>query len=121
AVHFFDRAEKAPTWAETSSVTRVEDDLRLYHAAAQAGLDLLHVHTLVKEPEQAHTPILRTLHGHEPYCPSGGRFLGRSHEACERTYGVIGCAWGHLVDRCGSVRPGKFLADLQRTRDEVAD
>ena len=119
AVHFFDQLSSSTAGLSADEPIAVEDDGQLFAAASRLGLDVLHVHTLVKHPERSPMPILRTLHGHEPYCPSGGRFLGRWRKPCDRAYSVLGCGWGHVVDHCGSVRPGAMMAEFRRTHDEM--
>jgi glycosyltransferase involved in cell wall biosynthesis len=103
----------------SADAVRIADDDELFELARREQLDILHVHTLVKPPAHATVPVLRTLHGHEPYCPSGSRFLGRWHKPCDRAYSLMGCAWGHLIDHCGSVRPAAMAAEFGRARDEM--
>jgi glycosyltransferase involved in cell wall biosynthesis len=86
----------------------------------EMGLDVLHLHTSLDPRIQTRLPMVRTMHGHWPYCPSGSRYLKRSGVACERAYGMGGCLWGHFADRCGSVRPGKLIGDFRRTWNEMS-
>jgi len=95
------------------------DESALLAQAEGRGVDILHAHTLLEQATESKVAVLRSLHGHEPYCPSGGHYLARRKIACPRLYHPIGCTWGHLVDRCGSARPLKLLADLRRTRAEL--
>lgn len=82
------------------------------------GIDLLHAHDLYPVAGDSKVPVVRHLHGHWPYCPSGSRFLGRWNVACGRAYSFVGCAWGHVVDHCGSVRPAGIVANFRRTGSE---
>lgn len=96
---------------------RVLDSVEALRRASAESLDIVHAHALLK-PNEVGVPVIRHLHGHWPYCPSGSRFLARWGRACDRAYSPTGCAWGHVVDHCGSVRPGGFVADFRRTRAE---
>jgi glycosyltransferase involved in cell wall biosynthesis len=100
-------------------VQYVADESALLAEAERRGVDILHAHTLVERAAESKVPVLRSLHGHEPYCLSGGHYLARQQIVCSRRYHPIGCTWGHLVDRCGSARPLNLLADLRRTRAEL--
>jgi glycosyltransferase involved in cell wall biosynthesis len=64
-------------------------------------------------------PVIRTLHGHEPYCPSGSRYHKFQQRPCNRTYSVAGCLWGHFASHCGSVRPKSLLNEFRRTWREM--
>ena len=119
-VILLDRGATVPPWAAAFAFQGIDDDAALYRAAERLKLDVLHVHTMIQSPQQASTPILRTLHGHEPYCPSGGRFLARTSTPCSRNYSWLGCAWGHFIDRCGSIRPAAMSAEFARTRAEMS-
>ena len=118
SVVFLDVSPTHPSWIAAEDWQCVDDDAALFAAAAHLQLDVLHVHTLVAVPSVLTTPVLRTLHGHEPYCPSGGRFLERSGKPCSRNYSLLGCTWGHVVDRCGSLRPGVMRAGFARRSAE---
>ena len=72
----------------------------------------------VATDQQPSRPAVRTMHGHWPYCPSGSRFLQQWSKPCPRAYSVLGCAWGHLIDHCGSRRPAEILSNFARTRSE---
>lgn len=89
----------------------------LFRIARQKGVDILHLHSLVSEVSHD-VPCVRTLHGHQPYCPSGSRFLGKSGLPCNRPYSLYGCLWGHFADRCGSLRPQNVYQNFQRTQQE---
>lgn len=100
------------------SITSVTTDAELYEAAMQLKVDLLHLHSEVSLLPPANLTVLRTVQGHQPYCPSGSKFLARSACPCDRAYSVSGCLWGHFVDRCGSIRPQKLLRGFELTRTE---
>ena len=53
-----------------------------------------------------------TAHNHNPYCPSGTKYLSASGVCCTRSMSVVGCTWGRLVDGCGSRRPQKIINNL---------
>src|SRR5689334_22434775 len=89
-------------------------------AILQLKVDVLHLHTLIWPPVSVSIPMVRTVHGHSPYCPSGSRYLSRQRCACDRRYTLLGCTWGHFVDRCGSARPAQFLGDFRRIRRELS-
>lgn len=76
----------------------------------QSKFELLHVHDpdmLVDLQEKC--PTIFTLHNHSSYCPSGTKYLANREQICDRSMNLLGCAWGHLVDGCGSRRPQKIL------------
>ncbi len=97
----------------------VPTEAALYQQAQALGLDILHLHCSVQTPPTKGIPVLRTLHGHQPYCPSGSRYLDRWQKKCDRAYSLQGCLWGHLVDHCGSIRPQNLLHNFQETWDEM--
>ncbi|MBD1834033.1 glycosyltransferase family 4 protein [Cyanobacteria bacterium FACHB-472] len=97
----------------------VRDDRDLFTQAKALRLDILHLHTDISTLPDERIATIRTIHGHKPYCPSGGKYLKRSSRPCDRIYSLTGCLWGHLVDRCGSARPHKLYADFQNTWDEM--
>ncbi len=99
------------------------DDDSLLQAARDLALDALHVHTLVEIPDGfpagENPALVRTMHGHEAYCPSGTRFLALpSARPCPRSYHLAGCTWGHFANHCGSIRPAQFLGNFRRTERE---
>ena len=97
----------------------VTADEALLRRAAELGLDVLHVYTVVDaDLARSPVPVVRTVMGHQPYCPSGSRYLKRWGRPCDRPFTVTGCTWGHLVDRCGSARPRNLTNDMWRTRTE---
>jgi glycosyltransferase involved in cell wall biosynthesis len=101
-------------------IVSVNDDADLLRQVQTLKPDVLHTHTAVTiPPEQANlfrsTALVRTMHGHEAYCPSGSRYLAHPTERpCPRGCHVVGCTWGHFVNRCGSIRPRQFLDDFRR-------
>lgn len=121
-VCFFDtvRPLQAMESSAGDAVIYVDDDTLLLQKAAQMQLDLLHVHTTLRTPAPAPLPLLRTIHFHRPYCPSGSRFLKRQQVECNRNYSVGGCLWGHFIDHCGSIRPAQLRAEFDATRAELS-
>lgn len=118
-VVFFDTASPdASTAAEWMPIS-VGAPADLYRRAGSLGLDMLHLHTSVSCAPPRGMPIVRTVHGHSQYCPSGGRYLKRSDKPCDRSYGMVGCLWGHLAEHCGTLRPHGLVREFQRTRDEL--
>jgi glycosyltransferase involved in cell wall biosynthesis len=100
----------------------VADEVDLAHRAREMDVDVLHLHCAVREMPTG-VPVVRTVHTHSPYCPSQGRFLKRSGSPCDRNYSLLGCLWGHAVDRCGSVRPaalGRNFATVRAERRALA-
>jgi glycosyltransferase involved in cell wall biosynthesis len=118
-VVFFDLERCRKPSADFPDIHYVPDENSLLTKAEKLGVDILHAHILLEHAPKSKVPVLRTLHGHEPYCPSGGHYLGRQQVACKRRFGLAACTWGHVVDRCGSARPLNLLADLRRTRAEL--
>jgi glycosyltransferase involved in cell wall biosynthesis len=86
----------------------------------QSQFKLLHLHgsELLGEV-RGECPILYTLHNHNPYCPSGNKYLATSGASCDREMSYLGCTWGHLVDGCGSRRPQNIVKNLQRSHWEL--
>ena len=97
----------------------VRNDNDLFIQAKILKLDILHLHTAICISSTQCIPVIRTIHGHQPYCPSGGKYLKRWSQPCDRAYSLAGCLWGHLVDRCGSIRPHNLSADFHNTWDEM--
>ncbi len=97
------------------------DDDDLYHQAASSQLDILHLHTSISKSPPPGLPVVRTVHGHNPYCPSGSRYLQTWHQPCDRTYGLSSCLWGHFVDRCGSIRPENLRHEFQSFWQEMGN
>lgn len=82
----------------------------------QSQCKLLHLH----DPElllelTGECPAVFTLHNHCTYCPSGTKYLADRQKQCDRNMHPLGCAWGHLVDGCGSRRPQKMFDNLRNT------
>ncbi|MGH7177524.1 MAG: glycosyltransferase family 4 protein [Tepidisphaeraceae bacterium] len=118
-VALFDRAPRGGAVTHRfGDDVQTRSDAHLIQRVSDMELDILHLHTVVDPDLTTAVPMLRTVHGHWSYCPSGSQFLGRSSKACPRCYGIVGCTWGHFIDRCGSVRPTKFLDDFSRARLE---
>ena len=97
----------------------VNDDHGLFAHAREAGVKVLHLHRAVDHLPEDRVPTVRTMHGHQGGCPSGSRYLARTGSPCHRDYTVGGCLWGHIVDRCGSVRPTQLMGNFLRIRHEV--
>ncbi|QLE56090.1 glycosyltransferase family 4 protein [Nostoc sp. TCL26-01] len=78
----------------------------------QSQFKLLHLHDpdiLIYLREEC--PAIFTLHNHSSYCPSGTKYLADRGRVCDRTMNPLICAWGHLVDGCGSRRPQNVYQD----------
>ncbi|MBI1241394.1 glycosyltransferase family 4 protein [Umezakia ovalisporum] len=60
-------------------------------------------------------PAIFTLHNHSSYCPSGTKYLANGGKVCDRILNPLGCAWGHLIDGCGSRRPQKIIGNWYNT------
>lgn len=117
---FFDTVRPAAEQdCDTPAIEYVDDDTALLKRAAEMQLDLLHVHTTLRTDVPAPLPLLRTVHFHRPYCPSGSRFLKRQEVECNRNYSVSGCLWGHFIDRCGSIRPAELRREFDATGFEL--
>lgn len=97
----------------------IPSDTKLFEAAEDLSLDILHLHKSVDPLPADRVPTVRTIHGHQGGCPSGSRYLSRSEEPCDRAYSVGGCLWGHIVDRCGSVRPHNLKKNFTRIHREL--
>jgi len=120
----FNRPNLVPSTASCAfgaSVVPTNDDSQLLAMARQHVLDVLHIHTHIvayTDPSNG-TPVVRTVHGHEPYCPSGRRHLRFPvNRPCPRACHILGCTWGHFINRCGSVRPANVLNDFKRVASE---
>ncbi|HSH94206.1 MAG TPA: glycosyltransferase family 4 protein [Roseimicrobium sp.] len=117
-VVYFD-LEEARAQLSGNNVNYCSDESEMLRRAADLKVDVLHVHCLVSAAEKSTVPFIRTVHGHQPYCPSGSRYLKNRHRPCDRSFSFIGCTWGHVVDHCGSVRPANFVQDFRRTLVEM--
>ncbi len=118
-VFFDDESHRRPAQSSVESVVFVRDQEDLLITATRMKVDVLHLHSGLFASPTAHIPVIRTVHGHQPYCPSGSRFLARQGLPCGRNYHVAGCLWGHVVDRCGSMRPQNMLRNFKSTREEM--
>ena len=98
----------------------VPTEIELYRQAQTLGLDILHLHRPIHTSPPEGLPVIRTLHTHQPYCPAGSRYLSRWQKPCDRAYSIQGCLWGHVVDRCGSIRPQSLLHNFQETWHDMA-
>jgi glycosyltransferase involved in cell wall biosynthesis len=98
----------------------VPDEKLLFAQARKLKLDILHLHTTIYTPPPADLAVIRTVHIHSPYCPSESKYLGQWNQPCDRAYSFPGCLWGHLIDRCGSVRPKNLSSNFQKTQRELA-
>lgn len=110
-----DEAEQAPP----VHYHTVSDDSDLFQHAAALNLDILHLHKAVDSLPDDRVPTIRTMHGHQGGCPSGSRYLARQGQPCDRAYSLTGCLWGHVVDRCGSVRPHRLASNFARIHQEI--
>jgi len=97
----------------------VSNDTSLFTVAENLALDILHLHKSVETLPADRVPTVRTMHGHQGGCPSGSRYLSRTDEPCDRDYSLTGCLWGHIVDRCGSMRPQNMKANFDRIHREL--
>ncbi len=119
SVVYFDSLPHALSTGHESSLVFVRDAHDLHAQARARDVDILHAHVALPGPFPRGIPVIRTVHVHTPYCPSGTKYLRRQGAPCERAYSVAGCAWGHLIDRCGSRRPRNIIADIRQTRGEL--
>jgi glycosyltransferase involved in cell wall biosynthesis len=86
----------------------------------QSQFKLLHLHGSELLGElRGECPVLYTLHNHNPYCPSGSKYLATSGVSCDRQMSYIGCTWGHIIEGCGSRRPQSIVKNLQRSHWEL--
>ena len=98
---------------------RVAGDADLFRQATVLDLDVLHLHKSVTVLPDDRVPTVRTMHGHQGSCPSASRYLARTGRPCNRVPSLGGCLVGHVLDRCGSVRPRQLAANFARLRHEV--
>lgn len=120
AVYYLDsKTDTSVSDSEAEPPIAVRDDDDLFTKAKALDLDILHLHKAISTlPDVSRIPTIRTVHGHQPYCPSGGRYLERWHRPCDRAYSLGGCLWGHFVDRCSSIRPHSLYTNFRNTWDE---
>jgi glycosyltransferase involved in cell wall biosynthesis len=98
----------------------IADDADLYQQAQQLGLDILHLHTEVSHlPSNVGFQVLRTVHEHRPYCPSGSRYLANTQQPCNYQYSLGGCLRRHFSQHCGSIRPHNLMANFSSTWNEI--
>jgi glycosyltransferase involved in cell wall biosynthesis len=78
----------------------------------QSKCKLLHIHDQEFLAQlRGECPAVYTLHNHSTYCPSGTKYLADRQQHCDRLMHPLGCAWGHLVDGCGSRKPNNIIQD----------
>jgi glycosyltransferase involved in cell wall biosynthesis len=86
----------------------------------QSQFRLLHLHGAeLLDEVSGECPSVYTLHNHDAYCPSGTKYLRASKSCCDRKMSYALCAWGHIVDGCGSRRPHSIIQNLQRASKEL--
>lgn len=90
----------------------------LFGAAIEKNVDILHLHRSIDFLPPTRIPVIRTLHGHAPYCPSGSRYLTKHGQPCDRSYNSVQCLLGHFIDRCGSIRPQHLIENFRETEKE---
>jgi glycosyltransferase involved in cell wall biosynthesis len=97
-----------------------EQVLKSIKGIDQKEFYLLHVHgNSLLQDLQGTCPVVYTLHNHSSYCPSGTKYLARNGRCCDRKMSYLGCAYGHLMDGCGSRRPQTMLHNLQGSFREL--
>lgn len=86
----------------------------------QSAFKLLHIHeTSAIAQVNNSCPVVFTAHNHDVYCASGTKHLSVRKSSCDRLLNSWGCAWGHVVDGCGSRRPAQILTNLERANTEL--
>jgi len=116
-IYYFTQFECSGSNADEAPIV-ISTESELFIQAEKLNLDVLHLHQSIETLPPRHLPVIRTLHGHSPYCPSGSRYLARWSKPCDRAYSPIGCLWGHIVDHCGSVRLPNLVGNFQQTWQE---
>lgn len=91
----------------------------LFAAAAESRVDILHLHNQIGSLPEHRVPTIRTIHGNQSACPSGSRYLAVPGKPCDRKYSIAGCAIGHVVNRCGSIRPHAIREHFGRIKSEL--
>lgn len=120
SVYYLDsRLSKANQAEEANPIITLANEEDLFIQAEKLKINILHLHTHVHEIISSSIPIIRTIHGNNPYCPSGSKYLKRLGQPCDRAYSLGGCLWGHLVDYCGSLRPQRFYPGFQTVWQEM--
>jgi glycosyltransferase involved in cell wall biosynthesis len=100
----------------------LEHSGKLIHQCQDNGIEILHLHTSVPLDTlevSGNLRILRSIHNHDVYCPSGSRYLQQWGTPCDRAYSLVGCLQGHVIDRCGSLKPQNMAAGFQRVRRDL--
>lgn len=118
-VVYFSRGQSTSDPTQGIDYIEVENDDALFSRAENLDLDILHLHRAVDEIPDDRGSTIRTVHGHQGGCPSGSRYLSRPGMPCNRTYSLTGCLWGHVVDRCGSVRPHQLTNNFTQIHREI--
>ncbi|MBD1858313.1 MULTISPECIES: glycosyltransferase family 4 protein [Leptolyngbya] len=104
--------------SDHNSAIAAETEASLYEQAKRLGVELLHLHASVSLAPPEDFVTIRTMHGHQAYCPSGSKYLKRQGTPCDRAYSLQGCLWGHLIDHCGSIRPHRLAENFQTLFNE---
>ncbi|NJR45509.1 MAG: glycosyltransferase family 4 protein [Hyellaceae cyanobacterium CSU_1_1] len=90
----------------------------------QSQFKLLHLHGggrdfKLLEEVRRECPVVYTLHNHDPYCPSGTKYLSNNQVCCSRNMSYLPCIWGHLIDGCGSRRPGQMITNIRHSYQQI--
>ncbi len=117
-VVFFDLRSSYLAGNEHDKTILAENEAEVFQRCAEQQIDILHVHSVLSSSAPT-VPTIRTVHGHQPYCPNGGRFLKRLGQPCNRSYNTLGCTLNHFVNHCGSVRPAALSAGFRATWQEM--
>lgn len=117
-IYYFSQYPSHGNAPEETSIT-VETATELFAKAKELDVTILNLHQSVSHVNSGKLPLIRTLHEHSPYCPSGSKFLQRWQRPCDRHYSFHGCLWGQVVDRCSSLRPEKIYQNFQHTFQEA--
>ncbi len=117
-VHYFSGPGLSGETADEAPIF-VGSDEELFDRARELEIDILHLHRSISIAPPADLAVVRTIHGHQAYCPSGGKFLKRSQQPCNQAYSVTGCLMNMAIEHCGSVRPERVLAGFRYTWDEM--
>lgn len=117
-LYFSNQPSQGSTAEEQPIIVPTAQDLFLN--AEKLGVDILHLHGGIDSLPSKHIPVVRTMHGHHPYCPSGSKYLKQQNTPCDRPYSLYGCLWGHFIDRCGSIRPHALHSNFNRLWQEKA-
>ncbi|GAA6620832.1 glycosyltransferase family 4 protein [Scytonema sp. NUACC26] len=95
--------------------------IKSLHTIDQSQTKLLHLHS----PEllwqlTGECATVFTAHNHSLYCPSGTKYLAGQQKICDRNMSYLGCAWGKIVDGCGSRKPLRMFRELRYTPDALS-